>query len=558
VVVAPHGSSGGDRPLREQLSDLRSLLVLSTILTRQDDEARILHLVARAVGSLGPCRTERILFDGRWTEVQVPQHQPSGPDLDGSITAQEGGKFDLAGVPWSWAYPISIPRGAPGYLVVGAEQEPAESERFLLQVLAQQAGVALANARLHAREREQADLLRVANLTLRRTMEIHDRLTRAALEGQGQEGIAQAVHELTGYPVAIEDGFGNLRAWAGPGRPDCYPKDSLTHRDSLLRRAMAAAGPIREGERLFSVARFGGAAVGVLVLHDREGTAEQAERVAIEHATTVLTMELARLQTLAEAEARLRSDLITELLGGTDGTQALNRAQVLGYDLSRPHRVVVVEGGHGADQVDDFFHAVRRAAGDTRVGSLLAIQPGEVVVLADTEAAWEKFRAAVAANWHGAECRIGVGGRRGSPGEIPHSYHEAQLALKIQKAAGGHDRTTLFDDLGVYQVLATGQNSAAMERFVQQWLGTLMDYDASHGAELVTTLTEYLECGGNYDATAKVLSVHRSTLKYRLRRIREVSGYDLSLPDTRFNLQLAARARRTMQTLNGPSGARAG
>lgn len=97
-----------------------------------------------------------------------------------------------------------------------------------------------------------------------------------------------------------------------------------------------------------------------------------------------------------------------------------------------------------------------------------------------------------------------------------------------------------------------------MERFVQQWLGTLMDYDASHGAQLVTTLTEYLECGGNYDATAKVLSVHRSTLKYRLRRIREVSGYDLGLPDTRFNLQLAARARRTMQALRGPSGARAG
>src|SRR5690348_6477409 len=269
------------------------------LLTRQDNEAGVLDLVAGAVESLGHCRTERIRLDGRWTEVRVAHHEPSGADLDGSIPP-EGVRFELAGVPWSWAYSMSTPRGPSGCLVVGAEQEPAEDERFLLQVLAQQAGVALANTRLHAREREQAELLRVANLTLRRTMEIHDRLTRAALEGQGQEGIAQAVHELTGYPVAIEDGFGNLRAWAGPGRPDCYPKDSLTHRDSLLRRAMAAAGPIREGERLFSVARLGGAAVGVLVLHDREGTAEQAERVAIEHATTVLTMELARLPALAE------------------------------------------------------------------------------------------------------------------------------------------------------------------------------------------------------------------------------------------------------------------
>ena len=79
-----------------------------------------------------------------------------------------------------------------------------------------------------------------------------------------------------------------------------------------------------------------------------------------------------------------------------------------------------------------------------------------------------------------------------------------------------------------------------------------MDYDATHGSQLVMTLSEYLDRGGNYDATARALSVHRSTLKYRLRRIREVSGYDLGVPDTQFNLQLAARAWRTMQALRDP------
>jgi DNA-binding PucR family transcriptional regulator len=461
----------------------------------------------------------------------------------------DGVRFDLAGVPWSWAYSMWSARGASGCLVVGAEQEPAEGQRFLLEVLAQQAGVALANARLHAREREQAEQLRVTNLALQRTMEIHDRLTRVALEGQGQEGIAQAVYELTGYPAAIEDRFGNLLAWAGPGRPDSYPKDTPSHRDSLLRRAMAEAGPIRDGKRLFSVAPLGQAAVGVLVLHDLDGTAEEAERVAIEHATTVLAMEFARLQTLAVAEARLRSDLVAELVEGVEGAQALSHALTLGYDLGRPHRVVVVEGCHGDDQADDFFHAVRRAAREARIGSLVAARLGEVVILADTEAPWEKFWAALAAEWRHADCRIGVGGRRGRIDEFPHSYREAQLALKIQQAVGGRERLTLFDDLGVYQVLATVQDPTVLESFVREWLGTLMDYDATHGAQLVMTLSDYLECGGNYDATARVLSVHRSTLKYRLRRIREVSGYDLGLPDTQFNLQLAARAWRTMQVL---------
>jgi DNA-binding PucR family transcriptional regulator len=78
-----------------------------------------------------------------------------------------------------------------------------------------------------------------------------------------------------------------------------------------------------------------------------------------------------------------------------------------------------------------------------------------------------------------------------------------------------------------------------------------MRYDAAHGTELVLTLTEFLETGGSYNKTASALSVHRSTLKYRLKRIREVSGHDLSVPDAQFNLQVATRAWRTLQALGG-------
>jgi DNA-binding PucR family transcriptional regulator len=88
-----------------------------------------------------------------------------------------------------------------------------------------------------------------------------------------------------------------------------------------------------------------------------------------------------------------------------------------------------------------------------------------------------------------------------------------------------------------------------MERFVREWLGALLNYDAIHGTQLVLTLREYLECGGSYDSSARALSVHRSTLKYRLKRIRDVSGHDLGIPDTQFNLQLATRVWQTLQTM---------
>ena len=73
--MAPTGSANGAGVVRDQLSDLRGLLVLSMLLTRQDDEAGILHLVASAVESLGPCWTERIFLDGHWAEVRVPAHE---------------------------------------------------------------------------------------------------------------------------------------------------------------------------------------------------------------------------------------------------------------------------------------------------------------------------------------------------------------------------------------------------------------------------------------------------------------------------------------------------
>ena len=178
--------------------------------------------------------------------------------------------------------------------------------------------------------------------------------------------------------------------------------------------------------------------MGALVLHDPDGTAVEAERVAIEHATTVLAMELARLQAQAEAETRLRSDLVVELVEGTDGAQALSRAQALGYDLGRPHRVVVlVEGGRATTMSTSSSTPYAGPPGTPRVGSLLAARLSDVIVLADTEAPWAEFRAAVLAELHGGDCRIGVGGRRCELEEFPQSYREAQLALKIQKAVGG-------------------------------------------------------------------------------------------------------------------------
>lgn len=477
----------------------------------------------------------------------------------------------MDGAGWAWAYPLVSPDDMGGYLVVSRDIEPEPHYQFLLNVLVQQTSAALVNARLHDRERASAereraiaDELRTANLALERAMtelarssadaqrslDIHNLLTAVASAGEGQEGIARALHQLTGLPVAIEDRHGNLVAWAGPGRPDPYPKPSPAHREQTLRRALDARAPVRDKGRLIVVAQPGSQPLGTVALIDPDRTAGPSEKVALEHANTVLKLELAHLRALGEAELRLRRDLVEELLAGTDASSAQARARALGYDLARPHRVVVVANGTRHGDHEALYHAVRRAVRTTGVGSLLAYRPGGVAVLSDTDQNWEQFRVAVIAQMGvQGSCRVGVGAPCTQPPEFPRSHGQAQLALKIQVATGSPEQVTVFEDLGIYQLLSQIANVGSVEAFIHSWLGPLLDYDAAKDAQLVETLSCYLECGGNYDLTAKSLSLHRSTLRYRLQRIRDISGRDLNDPDSRFNLQLATRAWTTVQAI---------
>jgi sugar diacid utilization regulator len=536
---------------------LRALHVLAMIMTRARDEGEIIRLATSAVPSFSACRAVGVHLDGRWLSVDG---SPGGGDGDlearASALGTGGGPLLAPGLAWGWAYPLASVEGVVGHLVTAAEEEPPEHERFVLRALAEQAGASLANARLHARERAGADQLRTSNLALehsiaavQRTIAIHECLTSVALAGHGRDGIAHAVHELTGLPVVIEDRYGNLGAWAGPGRPDPYPKQPAGPREAMLARATSRAHALREGDRLLALARTRDHVMGVIALVDPDATAGEVDEVALEYGATVLALEVAHLRALAEIELRLRRDLVEALLTGTGDERILERAGALGYDLERPHRTVVVEGGNPHHPDLALFDAVRRAARDEGVGTLLADRTSCVVVLSDADQDWSSFRQRILEELGGGSCRIGVGASCPSPADLPNSYRQAQLALKIQRSSAAPGQVSVFEDLGVYRVLAEVPDTAALEGFIRQWLGPLLDYDASRGSDLVATLSAYLECGGSYDTTATALSLHRSTLRYRLRRLREVSGLDLGDPDIRFNLQLATRAWRTAQAL---------
>jgi sugar diacid utilization regulator len=550
-------SRSSDTATREYVSNLRALLLLSILMTASEDQDQIARLAMSSVRSVGPVRPRAIHVDGvGWVALEEPCTDAAfRAELEGQLLAlgSAGGKVEIPGDTWSWAFSLG---GKPrGFLVAGAAAEPSAEARSFLQVLAQQAGPALANARLHASERSAAEQLSSLNASLgatlaalQRSMDIHNRLTDVAVSDQGQEGLAVAIHELTGFPVAVEDRYGNLSAWAGPGKPDPYPKIPAPQREELLRRLMREGRPTRDGGRLVALARPSGDVLGVIAVIDPAEAAGNHEMVALEHGATILAMELARLRSLAEAELRLKRDLVDALLDGTDEETVRRRAQGLGYDLGVAHRIVVAEGWGGKRDDDAFFHAVRRAAEDLSVGTLIAVRKGTVVMVARRDVNWDQFRHAILRELGGGRVRLGVGGSCIRPRDFARSHQEAQLALRLERSSGV-DQVSSFDDLGVYRLLANIEDLGEVERFVCDQLGTLLDHDARRKSELVRTLAQYLECGGNYERTAAALFVHRSTLKYRLQQIRDITGSDLNDPDTRFGLQLSTRAWRTLSAL---------
>jgi sugar diacid utilization regulator len=551
-----------DANLRERLSEFRALLVILLLMTESVSEDQILELAASSAPGLGSARIEGYGFsDGQWRAAGPAADGVSTSDITRQLTAlgQRSGQVDLPGRRWAWAYPLCSVSGRIGHLVASSQLEPCDEQRFLIQVIAQQTGVAVSNARLHARERATAAELAAANAalaqtvtSLRRSMDIHDRLTQVAVSGEGQAGIAKALHELTGMPVAIEDRYGNLAAWAGPGRPDPYPKESFAKREHLLRRLMRARKPIQDGERLVLLASPRPELLGIVALIDPDRAADTADLVALEHGATVLSMELARLRGIADTELRLRRDLVHDLLSGTDDESALARAEALDYDLRRPHRVVVVEGKGRARAHDALLSAVRRALRTARQDGLCEIWSGHVAIVTAGQANWEQLRRAMMSDL-GSQCRIGVGSLSARPSELPRSLREAGLALRLQKTLLPGNSACEYPKLGIFRMLASITDLTDVEAFVREWLGSLLDYDTRRKAELVHTLTQYLEHGGNYDATAAELSVHKSTLKYRLQRIRDLTGLELNDPDVHFNLQLATRAWGTLQALRDES-----
>ncbi|PRX30469.1 purine catabolism regulator [Orenia metallireducens] len=142
---------------------------------------------------------------------------------------------------------------------------------------------------------------------------------------------------------------------------------------------------------------------------------------------------------------------------------------------------------------------------------------------------------------------IGVGSYKSSIMDIHKSYIEAQKAIELGRMIYGDDVTSFYDELGVYGLLKEISQSNSAKEFYNSYLLNLIEYDKENDTELLNTLKSMVRNDWNMREAAKELFIHYNTMKYRFKRISEILDFDLQDPKHKFNVVFSLKLLRLNQ-----------
>jgi purine catabolism regulator len=424
---------------------------------------------------------------------------------------------------------------------------------------------------------------------LKRSLDIHRRFTDLVLDGKGVNEICRTLSELLDSGVAVEDASFHLLAHAGGSVSDPHRRETIARHGTpprvlydpqiqrMLREVTESRRPMMvpafphlgmNRERLIAPILAANQLLGVISILDHPRDNEELAFMAVEQAALVMALALIKEREVAEVESRVRGEYLDDLVQGTFGDEAAaqRRARHLGYPLPGRHILLVVDiddfrGFIRARQIsEDAIQALkreflRRVAGIVRATyarALLGARSDSVMALLPmgldpqdhqnrVQALGVQVREAIAEWRPGFTISVGFSAPVDAPAGVGTAHREVRAVLDTLARFKRWAQVVAVPELGLTGLLA-GLSDDRLVEFVNRHLGSLVDHDRARGGNLIRTLKAYLEAG-EQQAAARQLRVHPNTLRYRLDRIREISGADLDDAETRLNLAVALRVQ---------------
>jgi purine catabolism regulator len=385
---------------------------------------------------------------------------------------------------------------------------------------------------------------------LQRGIAIHKRLERLVLEEAGLEELVGAVAAAIGGAVMVLDARAATLA-ARTFRREFGVEALDDVRARIAERAsdggeFAPEHPDVSGRALvLPVSTRGrGAPQAWLVAARDAGSLGDFERLILQQAATVVALELMRQRVMRDTERRLAGDVLAEALTGRLAEGEIE-ARLQPFGIGSRAAVLVFEcedPGAAEPELD----ATLAEAG---VGALVAVRERLLVAVVGTGEDIDPVELARAArttliDGHGGPVVRAAASRVAPVAMVRRSFHEARCALEATALSNGAaPDVASHEDLGAFRLLLAVQDDDALRVYTDSVLGPLEDGGGEYGDELLRSLEAFIEQNGQWEKAARQLYCHRHTLRYRIRRIEELTGRDLKSARDRIELWLALRAR---------------
>jgi purine catabolism regulator len=383
---------------------------------------------------------------------------------------------------------------------------------------------------------------------LSRGIAVNERLERLVLQGGGLDEIAREIAAAVSGSSVVLDARGEVLAHGGrklpehlldPIKAEIQPRGTgaapfVPNRSDLRGRALA-----------HPVSPRAGAAEAWLVVVRRSGELGDFERLCVQQAAIVVALELMRERVARETERRLSGEVLAATLSGRLGPADVRdrlapfgigeRAVVLAFELGDPASAEPTLAQFLASENRPALVAPHPAGRRELLCAVVDGAKGDPLELAGQarkalETAHGKTRAATS---------------RALPTErVRHSFHEARCALEATGFENGAaPEVASHRDLGAFTLLLSVQDTEALSLYCESVLGPIENSDERYAGELLRSLEAYIDRNGHWERAASDCYCHRHTLRYRIKRIEELTGRDLSRANDRVELWLALRAK---------------
>ena len=381
-----------------------------------------------------------------------------------------------------------------------------------------------------------------------------DAISSAVESGAGLTAVTRAAAAALESSLAVIDSRSAVLAVAAAS-----PEDE--------RRLLAGEGGTQTHEL-----RVAEKAVGMLRVRARK--TEGTDPMTLRMVTTLIALEVERTLAPERADQQVASGFIGDLINGVtkDAADVAARTEELGIDVERGCAFLLARATPRKPVGDDWrarlllvIERVARSLHPRVVTALVerdGAKAGEVFVMIPSSEPESVAKAATTireeleATFGEFNFTVGHGRITTEPADLYRAGQEALLAVNVAEASEG-DAVMSFEDTGAYRLLlpALCDDPAELRRFFAETIEPLVNYDEQYETNLVQTVDTFLAADGNVAGTAQRLFTHRHTIRYRLERVKDLTGLDCSSTDGRERLSLGLKSMRVLGIANpgGPA-----